>query len=297
MGKRTTGMVNGQKRKLPKKNNSKAPKVRQNRLKKNLHERRRRWMAHLVVGLKLAALIGVLLGASALFMMGYAAMTHSDYFRAETIHIEGNQRLSEREILSQAGIRRGDNLLALNLRLVRERLLDHPWIASARVWRDIPETITIEIREQVPLARIDWKRQFLINSSGRIFKEAGPGDPQDLPLISGIDIGDISPASDRPDPLLRSVVRVLRLSQGPQSAIGFSDIERVRADPELGITLILKNRRRVKLGVADYEAKFERFKQLCVQLERRQGHRDFQTVDLTFPDRVVVQLEARGSNG
>lgn len=290
-------MASGRTRKMASKNKSKTPKVRKNKLKKNLQQRRRRWFGRLLMGLKLTALIGVLLGASALFMMGYAAMTHSDYFRAETIHVVGNQRLSEHEILSQAGIRRGDNLLALNLRLVRQRLLNHPWIASARVWRDIPETLNIDIREQVPLARIDWKRRFLINTSGRIFKEAGPGDPQDLPLISGIDIDDIRPASGRPDPLLRSVVQVLRLSQAPHSAIGFSDIARVQADPELGITLILKNRRRIKLGVADYEPKFERFKQLCAQLERREGHRDFQMVDLTFPDRVVVQLDAKGSNG
>jgi cell division protein FtsQ len=290
-------MVNGRKKNMLKKNNSKTPKVRKNRLKKNLHERRRRWLGRLLVGLKLAALIAALLGTSTLFMMGYAAMTRSDYFRTETIHILGNHRLSEREILSQADIRRGDNLLALNLRLVRERLLDHPWIAAARVWRDIPDTITIEIKEQVPLARIDWKHQFLINTDGRIFKEAGPGDPKDLPLVSGIDIDEINPASDRPDPLMDSVVQVLRLSQRPQSQIQFSEIERVQADPDLGITLTLKDRRRIKLGVDEYEAKFERFNQVCVQLKRREGHRDFQMVDLTCPDRVVVQLEPKSSNG
>lgn len=269
---------------------AKPPKVRVNRKKKNVRQRRRRWLGRLMLGLKLTALMAVLLGASALFMMGYAAVIHSDYFRTETIRIEGNRRLAAKEILEKAHIRRGDNLLALNLRLVRERLLDHPWIESVRVSRDIPATIKIEIREHAPLARIEWDRPFLIDTRGRVFKEAGPGDPRDLPLISGIDVD--AAGLEQPGPVMRSVVQVLQLSRSKDSGIAFADIERVQVDPELGITLTLKNRRRIKLGADAYEAKFERFKQLRVQLERIEGRRDFKMVDLTIPDRVVVRLDA-----
>ena len=84
-----------------------------------------------MVGLKLIALIAVLMGFSALFMVGYAAVTRTDYFRTEAIKVSGASRLTESAILTQAKIHKGDNLLAINLGLVRKRLLAHPWVATA----------------------------------------------------------------------------------------------------------------------------------------------------------------------
>jgi len=276
----------------------KKPKVRKNRLKKNRAGQRRRWWGHLLLGLKLTVLIALLLGASALFMLGYAAVTHSDYFRTATITVKGNHHLSKSEIISKAGIQRGDNLLALNLRLVRGRLLGHAWIESARVWREIPEAITIEVKEHAALAKIDWERPYLINTQGRIFKPAAPGDPEDLPLVSGIGLDDISLGSDRLSPGMRSVVQVLRLSQRRDSAIAFAEIERLHVDRELGLKLILKkNKSLIKLGFDAYDTKYERFRQLRLQLQGLGDGRDFKVVDLTIPDRVVVRLEAEGSNG
>ena len=68
--------------------------ARKNRYKKSVKQRQHRWVGHLATGLKLLSLIAVLLAASALFMVGYAAVTQSDYFRAQAIAVEGFSRLS-----------------------------------------------------------------------------------------------------------------------------------------------------------------------------------------------------------
>ncbi len=266
-------------------------KTRRNRYKKDTAKQLRQWWGHVLTGFKLICVVAVVLGTSALFMMGYAAVTSSDYFRTQTIQIYGHHRLCEQVILDQAGIRAGENLLALNLRLVRERLMDHPWIETARVTRDIPETIAIRVHEHVPLARVDLGRQFLINNKGRVFKEVTDGDPDDLPLVSGIVYADLSLGTDELGPALSAVMQVLRLCQEQKGALSYSGIERLHLDGELGITLTLKQHSRsVKLGFGGYEVKFERYNALTRHLASNEHWRDFAAVDLNNPDRVVVQL-------
>lgn len=268
-------------------------KTRRNRLKKDVARQRRRWWGRVRAGLKLTALMAVLLSASALFMVVYAAVTSSDYFRTQTIEIVGNQRLSAQAILEQSGIRHGENLLAINLHLVRKRLLDHAWIEAARVTRDIPETITIHVREHVPLARIDLGRHFLINNRGRIFKEVDSKDSENLPMVNGIAFGDISLGEEGLGPAMSVVMRVLRLSQVHQGALSYGSLAGLHLDRHMGVTLILAPyQRTVKLGFGAYEAKFERFEQVKRLLADEEKWRDYTAVDMNDPDRVVVQLAA-----
>ncbi len=273
------------------KKSEKPNKVRKNRFKKNARRQPRRWPGRLLAGLKLIALMVMLLAASAVFMAGYAAVTQSTYFRTRDIQISGNKRLTAQAVLTQAGIRKGDNLLALNLHLVREKLLAEAWIEDTYVGREIPGTIIIDIKEHVPLARVDLGKEFLINTKGRIFKEATEKDTKALPLITGIEYADINLGEKSPSKNIAAVLKVLDISKCRTSAIGFDQLDRIHLDREMGITLTLKqNEVRVKLGFDRYEYKFSRFKRLQSHLESKETWHNYKTVDLNNPDLVVVQF-------
>ena len=161
--------------------------IRKNRYKKNRRQARQRLLGRLMVGFRLMMLIVAILGFSALFMVGYAAVTHSNYFRTESIEVHGLSRLSEAAVLAQAGIRPGDNLLAVNLALVRKRLLAHPWIAAARVSREIPGTLRIDVTEHQALAVLDLGRQFLINSGSWANTSSASGSrPFSLAIVARV---------------------------------------------------------------------------------------------------------------
>ncbi len=265
--------------------------ARRNRLKKSVQKKRTRIMHRVLTGLKLLALMGIILAVSALFMAGYAAVTQTDYFRTQAIRVQGQSRLSRQAVLEQAGIAAGDNLIAVNLQLVRKRLLAHPWIAAARVAREIPGTIVIEVVEHSPLAVLDLGRKFVLNMHGRIFKEYGPQDPGNLPLVTGIVYGDISLGDDALSTNMAAVMQVLQSSRAKESPLAYGDIKEIHVDTEMGITLVAwENRRKIKLGFDGYEAKYRRLKQLLPHLRRDKTWRAFTVIDANDPDRIVVQL-------
>ncbi len=269
----------------------KKKQIRKNRYKKDRRKARKKIVGRLMVGLKLIALIAALMGFSALFMAGYAAVTHSDYFRTEMIKVSGLSRLTEPEVLAQAGIHKGDNLLAVNLGLVRKRLLAHPWVATARVSREIPATIRIEITEHQALAVLDLGRKFLINTFGRVFKEYGSHDPRNLPLVNGIAYTDMSLGEDDLSAAMTAVVQVLQISREPASVIAYDQIKKVHVDRQMGVTLtVWRDQRHIKLGFAPYESKYQRIKQLLPHLKQSADWKGFDTIDANNPDRIVVQL-------
>lgn len=265
--------------------------IRRNRFKKDRRQARQKMIGRFKVGLKLIALIAALMGFSALFMAGYAAVTHTDYFRTVAIKVSGLSRLTEPEVLAQARVHKGDNLLAVNLGLVRRRLLVHPWIATARVSREIPGTICIEITEHRALAVLDLGRKFLMNSNGRVFKEYGRDDPQNLPLVTGVAYADMSLGQDDLSSAMTAVVQVLQISQARNSVIPYGQISQVHVDPQMGVTLtVWQDLRHIKLGFAPYESKYQRIRQLLPYLRHSDDWRGFDTIDVNNPDRIVVQL-------
>jgi cell division protein FtsQ len=265
--------------------------ARRNRFKKRNEPKPRRLLGRLLAGAKLVLLVVVLLTASAAFMGGYAAVTQSAYFNTRSLQISGQSRLSEEDVLKQSGIKPGENLLAINLKLVRKRLLAHPWISEASVAREIPATIRIVISEHHPLAVLDLGRKFIINRKGRIFKEYAPGDPQALPLVTGIDYADISLGSDRLTSTMQVLLEVLTLSNAKKSILPYDQIRKLHMDAEMGITLrVWKNEREIKLGSSRLEYKYRQLRKLLPYLTANPEWEGFQMIDLTNPDRVVVRL-------
>jgi cell division protein FtsQ len=245
----------------------------------------------LALFMKLGGLMAVVLTLSAVFMLAYAAVTRSDYFKIESVVVEGHSRLSRMSVIAQAGLEPGQNLLAVNLHLVHKRLLSHDWIADAQVSREIPDTLSIHIREHQPLAIVDMGRCFLLNKRGHIFKELGDEDIPDLPVIKGIGLDDLSSGKNDLSPAMQAVMQGLALGRSHPSIFGGDRIGCLQYDYELGVTLISrKHQRAYQFGFAPFEAKFNRLARLVPRLSENNRWRQYRAVDVNNPDRIVVQL-------
>lgn len=217
-------------------------------------------------------------------------LTQWDYLNVHDIRIEGLHRLSRRDVMAQAMISRHDNILAINLSAAQTRLASHPWIAAVELQRELPATLIIRIREHEPLALIDVGRQLLINTEGHVFKEKTPDDPENLPVITGMDYSDLVRENADTDPTYKAALDLLALVNPIDNKRDGMDVIEVAVDPELGLTLHAAGQvRSIFIGYTDYPEKCRRIKRLLAFLEKTGQFPQIETIDVSNADRIVVK--------
>jgi len=282
--------------------------------RKNYHNGRKaggrlKFLSRLMFCFKIITGCALLVAVSGIFILLHDFLTQCDYFRTQSFTIEGNQRLSQKQITDQAQIKAGMNILAVNLSLARKRLLAHPWIAEVEIRREIPPGLNIKIKEHTPLAIVDLGRKFLINPKGEIFKEWSPSDPYHLPVVSGLKMSDITAyAKDDPAGLSRktdydgqpederkhyspldAVMQVLRLGMETGSVLPNEHIIRIRVDREIGLSLqAFSEVKTINLGYHNYSDKYAMLKSIIAFLNNKGGFPNLDRIDLNNLNRIVV---------
>ena len=276
----------------------KQPRKNQRKFKKN--KRELKFLGPILLGFKMIVAVAVVAALSVFFILVHDILTQCDYFKISRLTIEGVQRLSEKEIAQQARVGKGVNILAVNLSLVRKRLLAHPWIAEAGVSREIPSGLSIRIKEHMPLAVVDVGKKFLINHSGTIFKAWDAADPADLPVVGGLNVLDLPPVYGQTDPSegeftrertapFKAVMKVLRLGRQQGSILPNRSIRQIRVDRQIGLTLYAFDRiKTINLGYDDYDGKYHMLANLFSHLKHKQSVSDFDRINLNNLNRVVV---------
>lgn len=244
-----------------------------------------------IFGLKIMLALSVIPAVSLICIFGYDCLTQSDYFRAETITVEGNQILSEEEIIKETLVKPGDNILSVNLSMVRKRLLANTWIAEAEVVRKIPSGIIVRIKEHKPLAVLDLGKEFLLNDQGEIFKEKTTTDMENLPLVKGLKFSDLSLSGAIISPSFNAVMTVLKLGREPESILPNSSITLINVDRDIGLTVFAFDKT-IKLGYNNYPDKYEKLEKVFYHVKNGQDFSDFETVDLNNLSRIVIRPAA-----
>jgi len=240
-------------------------------------------------------LLAVVSGTSLLLILTHDALTQSTYFKAQTITVEGNQKVSKEAILKQARLKRHDNILSVNLKTVRYRLLSHPWIAEADVKRQLPDTIDIRIQERVPLAILDLNKRFYLDDKGEIFKAVEASDQVKVPRVTGLQLSDIDLNNPWGPGVFRPVMEVLRISRNCGTGQLYG-IDRIHADPELGLTLFAFGEGlAIKLGFKDYESKYSRLLDMISYVRWTDQGLNIERIDLSDLDRMVIKPSGGGA--
>ena len=281
-------------------------KPRKNYRKGTKKKRQFAFLRRLATAFYVIAGVAALLITSVLFVFVHDVITQCDYFKAKSLKIEGAQRLSQNQIIEAARVKKGMNVLDVNLAMARKRLLAQPWIADAEIRREIPGGLHIKVQEHSPLAIIDLGRKFLLNENGRVFKEWTDRDPANLPLVSGLALSDIrvhgktaaQPSLNGRDPSqlehpqndpFEAVMQVLRLGRQTRSILSNGNIRQIKVDREIGITLVaFKQMKTIVLGYYNYPLKFNMLKDILSYGKHRRRFPEFDRIDLNNVNRIVV---------
>jgi cell division protein FtsQ len=142
------------------------------------------------LGLGLALVVGTSVAVAT--SVRHYALT-SPRFSIQEVNLLGGKRVAPEVAREQAGIVPGSNIFALDTALAERKLLENPWISQARVTRDLPRSLRVEIKEREPAAlAVFSERLYLVTADGEPFKELSPGDPADFPLITGVSVEGLS---------------------------------------------------------------------------------------------------------
>ena len=264
--------------------------------------RRFAFLGRLVLGFKSALAIAAVIIVTGFFILVHDLLTQSDYFSARQLNIEGMRRLTREQVARQAGVHKGINILSANLTLARKRLLAHPWIAEAEVSREIPNGLTIVVKEHTALAAVNLGQKYLMNTRGEIFKAWDPTDPKDpknLPLISGLARSDLTvyggpkslqgPNGDNRSAPFQAVMRILQLGAKKGSILPNKDVKKIDVDRQIGLTIhAFDLGQTINLGFSDYAGKYRMLSKLFSFLKHDRSISDFKRIDLNNLQRIVV---------
>jgi len=154
------------------------------------------------------------------------------------------------------------------------------------VFRRLPDTITIRVRERVPVALLNSKRLVGVDREGVPLPHIGATMAESLPIITGV--GDIASLSN---PAVRKrLVKGLRLLDriSKESPSVYNRISEVNVSnvSEMGITLI-DSGLEVIIGESDWERKIPILENVIEKFTM--GRNAVKAVDIRFAERVFVR--------
>lgn len=116
----------------------------------------------------------------------------------QRILVEGNQRLSDGEILELIEVDEKTNILTLDLNQVRQKLLRSAWVRDVELKRLLPATLTLQIVERTPVAVAVLDDLYLLADDGTILDQLPPQyDTAGLILVRGLRAGSANVDHER----------------------------------------------------------------------------------------------------
>jgi cell division septal protein FtsQ len=118
---------------------------------------------------------------------GYRRATTSTTFSVKEIRVVGAQRAPKEEVTRLVESLRGRSILGVDLQAARRAVESHPWVKKARIHRELPGRVVIEITEHKAQALLLLGHLYLVDGDGRVFKRANLDEVEGMPVITGIE--------------------------------------------------------------------------------------------------------------
>ncbi len=285
-------------------------RTRENVLDVRLRTREARASRFRLLATALAVATGTLVSLLLLWRAGEWALNEfvfaNDAFALRRIEVETDGVLPRSMLQSWAGVRVGQNLMALDLTRVERDLKLVPLVAGVSVLRVPPNTLRIRVYERVPVAEIRWPQlrsgggvevvSLYLDDQGYVlsFSPDWPGGLSGLlgeerfPEIVGLPAAWVRPG--RPVEL-RTVQAAIRLVSAFEVSPMFGQAELATIDVSAGDVLAVSTREgsRITLGLERIPDQLARWRTIHDHFGR-QGRR-IHSLDLSVADNSPVVLQ------
>jgi cell division protein FtsQ len=241
---------------------------------------------------------------------GRQAIRHviaSPRFAVRDIRVGPTTHVDPNELRALAGVRIGDRLLAVDPDTVAARLATHPWIVSARVRRDLPSALTIEVTERHAVASALFGALYLIDDAGHPFKRATFEEADGLPVLTGITRDQYAAMRPTSEAAFHEALGLLAAYTGKRGDLADTansangggsrgsarpQLSEIHVDPRAGFTAVLfDGGGEIRLGRGDWDRKLTALDRILAALGPR-GPAALATAYLDGPpsERVTIRV-------
>ena len=227
---------------------------------------------------KRAALIAVVASLSVIVIQ----QNHENLVNALTrpvskVRIESMQQfVTEEELRNLVSRYLGVGFLTFDVLGAKRSLEQHPWIRRVSVKKVWPDTVAIDIREEVAIAR--WRESLLLNQFGEIF------EPAEIQRLAGL------PSLIGPEGEQYRVMKQYRAVSQQVFPAGLR-VTSLSLSPRGNWVLVLNDLTRVTLGREKTVERLARFTEFY-QNSGIELHEGFVSADLRYDNGIAVRLEA-----
>ncbi len=243
--------------------------------------------------LRVAAGVLVTIAAALGCVWGMVRYTRtSPRFSVRTVEVQGAAHRAPEDIARAGSIVRGQNIFTTDLEAAKVGILSDPWIEQATVRRKLPSTIAVDVVEREAAALVSVGSDlYLSTRQGELFKKPDPGDPYDLPVITGTHPDDV--VKDRAG-AVAMIKKALDLAfdyehVGPAKLL---PVQEVHIEDDGGLVLSVgKDVIALRLGKGPYRQTLEQANRVLGELASRHAQASILFLDNdAHPERVVVRM-------
>lgn len=180
----------------------------------------------------------------------------SPRFAVREIRVTPTHHVSRDEIVALGGVREGDRLLSVDADRVAARLATHPYVASARVRRELPGALVYDLKERRRSAVALVGGFYLVDETGHPFKRADLAESEGLPVLTGVDRRQYTAARPAAEAAFREALDVVAAWTSRNGRPPLGEIHVAGTD---GFVAYLEGGVEVRLGRGRYADKLARF--------------------------------------
>jgi cell division protein FtsQ len=204
----------------------------------------------------------VVVAVSIGLLAGYRWLTTLNYFAIRDIQVAGNNRMTTQDVLDQAGLGLGGNLLAVNMENVETKITADPWIESAQVTRVLPGTLKIKVTEREPSYLVQYEDSLCYaDGEGRIIDKVSSDKFVSLPQV------EVESGMERHLPALAGLRQALEDKQSPFT---LDQVAWIRLSWRYGLEIRLMDRNVLLcMGVEDWKTNLAHLGMVWADLAKR----------------------------
>ncbi|MFH1980783.1 MAG: FtsQ-type POTRA domain-containing protein [Pseudomonadota bacterium] len=263
--------------------------IRKNTSKTATSARQLRWRTAAGRILTVVAIAATLPTVALGCILAHDLITQGAYTRIRHTEISGTHRLSHQDIIRQAAIPEALNLLGVNLRVIRQRLMAHPWIAEASVSRHFPDRLVIHIREQQPVAQVVMEDQWYLANAAGTFFIAGENLQPGIPVVTGITTADLDTDGRLPGAIWQTLMTAIRYDAPNGNGSRGALETHIAYDRDIGVSVLATPLLgTIHLGTPPAADAFVLAERIAAYLSLSGYATGFSAIDMRNPNRIVV---------